>query len=154
MEITWTSSDSYHSAEIENGADKVAAIQQQILKILDLAGEKEDWNVIILDKWVFNLGRLIGNIQNDDEAVGLDRGYRVGIRFREYYEKMEAATENEQEYNGLIDTFNEELELLVIDALQDPEFSKKMADAYSRHPFHIEVTERGERIDFSLAAVQ
>jgi len=80
MEIQWTNSDEYYHVQLDKEFDKKDAVRQLLLKILSLAAEKKDWNLIVLDKWIFSLGRLIGNVQNVDQVIGMDRGFRVAIQ--------------------------------------------------------------------------
>ena len=151
MEINWIDSDpTYQYAKLPKGTDKSESIKALILKILELSKPHKDWDLLVLDKWVFNLGRLIGNIQNRDQAIGMDRGFRVGLTFEEYAEGLQKAEDNEDEYSDAIDYYNGELDDLIIEVVQEPTFNQKLKAFYAQHPFSIEVAEQGQRINLTL----
>ncbi|MEO0472922.1 MAG: hypothetical protein AAF206_25115 [Bacteroidota bacterium] len=151
MNIQWQGSDEYYRVQLAEDFDKKDAIRQLILKILDLAAGKENWNLVVLDKWIFNLGRLIGHIQNDDQAIGMDRGYRVGVQFLAYYDRLE--TSPDDRYDQVLETINEELENLILDVLQDESFKVQLQKYHDQNPFTLEISEQGQRIGLRLNVV-
>jgi hypothetical protein len=146
MIINWTNSDEYYHYVVQNESDKKEAIRQLIYKTLQLSADKKDWNSIILDKWIFNLGRLIGNIQNQNEAVGMDRGYRVALKFVEYEEGLKLNEDNSVKYDKCIKNYNEDLEKLIIEVVNEKEFKARIIPFYLNNPFIIEICEQGERL--------
>ena len=148
MKINWTDSDNYYSSQLDGNFDKKEAIKQLLLKILELAKDTQSWNLIVLDKWIFNLGRLIGNIQNVDEAIGMDRGYRVAIQFLDYYERLESSTDDQ--YSETFDKINKEIEKLIIDVIHEEKFKAQLIEHYRVNPFTIEISEQGERIGLTF----
>ena len=152
MQITWEgTADHYHTA-IGVEVNKKAALQQQILKILELSKGKKDWNVITLDKWVDNLGRLIGHIQNNQEAVGYDKGYRVSLQFLDYYNQLNEAYENDdfERYDAIVGEANEAINVLVAELVEDLDFRAQLKATYGAQPFAIELAERGQRIGITF----
>ncbi len=145
MNIQWKGSDDYYYARLEENFDKKEAIKELILKILALSVDKKDWNLLVLDKWIFNLGRLIGNIQNEDQAIGMDRGYRVGIQFLDYYNRLENSAPSD--YDRMLEEISEEIENLIIEVIHEDTFRAKLKDYYKKNPFSIEISEEGQRID-------
>lgn len=152
MLITWKGSDDYHYTSLPAEVDKKAAIQAQILKILELSEGKENWNVVTLDKWIDNLGRLIGHIQNDQEAVGYDKGYRVAVQFLDYYDALETAFQEDDfdEYDDIIWESNKELDGLVAQVAADTAFKTLIQERYRTTPFLIEIADRGQRIGLTF----
>jgi len=144
MKVEWKNSDEYYHSKLDESFDKKEAIKQLILKILDLSQDKENWNLIVLDKWVFNLGRLIGNIQNEDQAIGMDRGYRVAIQFLDFYNRLENSPDNQ--YDDNLELINEEMENLIIDVIHEENFKSQLVKFHSTNPFTIEISEQGQRI--------
>lgn len=145
MTINWTNSDEYYYADVQKGLDKKEAIRQLVFKILQLSKEKSAWDSVILDKWIFNLGRLIGNIQDKDEAVGLDRGYRVALKFEEYEEGLTASEDSDEEYNDALDFYHEELENLIIEVFNEKVFLDNIRPYLQQNPIVIEICEQGQR---------
>ena len=150
MEINWINSDEYYHFDLENGLNKEETIKQLILKTLELSSDREAWDVIILDKWIFNLGRLIANIQNASEAVGMDRGYRVALTFNEYAEGLNLVEDDEEKYDYAIESYNSDLEQVISEVLGDEEFRKMLKPFYDKNPFTIEVCEQGERMGMTI----
>lgn len=149
--MEWTNSDEYYHGQLEEGKDKIEAIKCFVLKILELSRFKTDWNTIVLDKWVFNLGRLIGNIQNSNEPIGKDRGFRVALQFKEFYNRLEASS---IEYDQKLEEINEELESLIFEVFNDENFRKQLQSYYDSNNFTIEITEQGQRIGLVLISNQ
>ena len=83
-ELNWNKDEpgkmTYHYARISSSQvdDHQAAIDSWWEKLLDLAESVEDWNVIVGDVWV-DTGRIIGHVQRDKDAVGMDCGFRVAL---------------------------------------------------------------------------
>lgn len=151
MKIDWINSDEYYHVQLERQTDKKEAIKALILKILQLSDGKDDWNSLILDKWVFNLGRLIGNIQNRDEPIGMDKGYRVAIQFLDYHEKLEASDIDEKTYTNQMNTINEEMQNLIHEVCDEPSFKDQLQGFYEKNNFVIEISEQGQRIGLVLS---
>lgn len=149
MQIDWKNSNEYYNASLEEGVNKVEAVKELIQKILELSTSARDWNSIVLDKWAYNLGRLIGNIQNDKEPIGKDRGYRVSLQFLEYYNKLKSSEQGE-EYSESLDWINEDMEDLVFELLGDEAFKKKIKIYHDKNPFVIEIAEQGQRTGIAL----
>lgn len=152
MNLVWEGGDDYYHTTLAVEMDKKAAIQQQILKILELSEGKKDWNVVTLDKWIDNLGRLIGHIQNDQEAVGFDKGYRVSIQFLDYYNQLDNAYEsnNFYRYNTIVRQANQQIDELIRELVEDTTFKTLLKERYGTTPFAIELADRGQRIDLSF----
>lgn len=152
MNLVWEGGDDYYHTTLAVEADKKAAIQQQILKILELSEGKEDWNVVTLDKWVDNLGRLIGHIQNDQEAVGYDKGYRVAIQFLDYYNQLNEAYESDdfERYDDVVWDANEEIDAFIHELVEDTAFIALLKERHAKTPFSIELANRGQRIDVAF----
>lgn len=148
MKIEWKNSSEYYHCQLADSFDKKEAIRQLILKILDLSHDKKNWNLIVLDKWVDNLGRLIGNIQNENQAIGMDRGYRVAIQFLDYYSRLEKSTT--KSYAKNINTITRELNSLIIEVLQDENFKAQLMKFHSNNPFNVEIADQGERIGLKI----
>jgi len=142
--MDWTNSNNYYHSSVENNEDKREAIKQLIIKILDHSKGRDPWNSLVLDKWIFNLGRLIGNIQNVDQAIGMDRGYRVALHFKSYEESL-YNEDDEMKYELLIEKYNEELEGLILEVLADDKFKSKLRKKYGQNKFVFEISEQGER---------
>ena len=83
-ELNWNQDEpgkmTYHYARISSNQvdDHQAAIDNWWEKLLDLAESTEDWNVIVGDIWV-ETGRIIGHVQQDNTAIGMDCGFRVAL---------------------------------------------------------------------------
>ncbi len=147
MKIQWKNSDEYYHTKLDGTFDKKEAIKQLILKILELSKDRESWNLVVIDKWVYDLGRLIGNIQNDDQAIGMDRGYRVAVQFLDYYEKLENSLSDLDEYNYNLEIMDEELEELIIDIIHEEDFKAQLMEYYEKNPFMIEISKQGQRTE-------
>ena len=148
MQINWTNSDEYYHSKLNEDYDKKEAVKKLIIKTLELSKTKENWNLLVLDKWIFNLGRLISNIQNEDQAIGMDRGYRVSIQFLDYYNRLESSEENQYDKN--LDLISEELENLIIDVIYDESFKKQLMEYHKRNPFNIEISDQGQRTGMTI----
>ena len=149
MKINWTNSDDYYYATLEENGDKKEAIKQLILFILELSEGKNSWNLLVLDKWIDNLGRLIGHIQNNDEAIGYDRGYRVSLQFLDYYNQLNNASDDQIDY--VFGCITEDLDFLIMEVIDNDESLKSQLWKYDKkNPFSIEITDQGQRIGFNL----
>lgn len=142
--MTWENANNYYTATVKKDENKKEAIKSLMLKITELSKGKEAWNSIILDKWIFSLGRLIGNIQNANQSVGDDRGYRVALHFESYAQELENPS-NEAKYDWLIDKYSKELETLIIEILNDDIFCKKLLKSSNLNSLIVEICEQGER---------
>lgn len=146
MKIEWTNSDGYYHVELDGTFDKKEAVKQLILKILELSSNRKSWNLIVLDTWIFNLGRLIGNIQNTDEAIGMDRDYRVAIQFLDYYDRLENSEDDDEDYAENLGTIQYEIEEVIINVIHEENFKSQLMTYYNINPFTIEISEQGQRV--------
>lgn len=84
IELNWNKDEhdkmTYHYARVSSDQmdDHQAAIDHWWAKLLELAEGAENWNVIVGDIWV-DTGRIIGHVQEDEAAIGVDRGFRVAL---------------------------------------------------------------------------
>ncbi len=141
---TWENSDSYYYSEVKSDQNKQEAIKQLLLKIIELSEGKDEWNAIVLDKWTVNLGRVIGNIQNTDEAIGLDRGYKVAIHMDTYRNSHVNQLSDYQ--NELLEVKNErEIDALIMEVLSDRKFIKRLKQMSGKASLFIEISAYGVR---------
>ena len=148
MELDWKSDSDYHYAVLEDGEDMIGGIRELVTKALELAENKKDWNCLMMDIWMFNLARLICNIQNKEQAVGMDRGYRVALQFKEYHNKLEETAENQ--YDPMLIKFKNELVTKIRLAFQDRDFLMSFDDLWVRNPFTVRFASQGQLLNIEL----
>ena len=82
-----------------------AALEEWWLKLCEHGRAAEDWNAIIADLWP-ETGRLIGHVQNANEAVGFDRGQRVALSLS-FVEEDFTSRDYAEVVDGVWDLLNE-----------------------------------------------
>ena len=145
--MKWTGSGEDKILSIGKGEDKQDAVRFLIVSLMEKVKEENinDWDLLILDMWIDNLGRLIGFVQDSKEPIGRDLGFRYALKFEEYRDKLERAEENN--IYQVLDDIEDDLMWEIIDAINEPQFYKSISDKFPNKSWTIETTNRGERIN-------
>ena len=131
----------YHYARLSSAEeeDQQAAIDVWWKKLLDLAEKVKDWNVIVGDIWV-ETGRIIGHVQNDDAAIGMDRGFRVALSFSSVVEALEKADFAGEAYTEA----SAQLYALLDRSTKREPARQRLAQLNKNHPFKLWWCENGQ----------
>ena len=140
--MVWTSDTSgkteYHYMMVEVGDDKLQALCTWWLKLFELASKAKNWDAIVCDVWIDNTGRFIGNVQDGNERVGQDRGFRVAITFQDFVDQLNDAYSKDDDsydevYSELLTQADEFLSISII----EPEVTDKAKELHQKNPFKI-----------------
>jgi len=148
MKLDWKDDGFYFQAIVSANDNILHAIQLAILKVLQLAEGKDNWNCIMMDMWMHNQGRLICNIQDQEEPVGKDKGFRVALQFHEYSEKLRSTSESE--YNQVLHDLKLDLVEKIKEAFNDEDFLMSFDDEWVQNKFTVRVASVGQRLNFEI----
>ncbi len=102
--------------------------------IIERAREVDAWDVIVADIWP-DTARLIGHVQSSEDAIGIDRGFRVCLRFSAIAEGLHAADFTDEAYSEAQDVLfrhaDRSLNLPAVRELVEPFASKKVWFCYA-----------------------
>ncbi len=83
MPIQWSrNKDSFYGIVLES-YDNILAIQEQVHKTLEIAQDKNGWNCVIFDIWIYTECRLICTIQDKSKARKQDSDFNVSLQLNE-----------------------------------------------------------------------
>ncbi len=67
------------------------------------------WDVVVADIWA-DTARLIGHVQSADDAIGMDRGFRVCLTVATMAEELHASEDSEDLYFDIQDALFEQVD--------------------------------------------